>query len=556
MDALARDGVRFERAYATAPITLTSHASLLTGRYPAGHGARHNGMAMRDAVPTVATTLKAAGFATGAFVSAFPLDRRFGLLRGFDEYDDRLGRGADGKPLNERAGAETVTHAIAWLNAHRADRFFLWLHLFEPHAPYGTPTGAVSSALARYDEEIATADGITGRLLSALGDAASSTLVVVASDHGEAFGEHGEIGHSIFVYDTTLRVPLILRGPRVPRGRAIDATVSLVDVAPTITELLGLPRIDADGVSLTPLLDGHAIGDRAIYAESFAPLFDFGWSPLRAVRDQEWKLIVAPRPELFELASDAGESHSIADTDPQRVARMQARVEALGGPDPTAAPAAGADATRRLESLGYVSGRATVSPSTRPDPKDRIQIASRLASVMAGEVHGAELVTTLEAVLKDDPANPQAHLRLGYAYIESKRCDRAETHLRAALEARLPSADAGLGLAGCLIGAGKLSGAVAALRAADALEPDNPVVQANLGLIALQQGDAASAVTHLSAALTVDPTLLEARFALARALARLGRRADAAREARTLLDQLPPDAPQRAEVERLLGAVR
>lgn len=562
MDDLAREGVRFSHAYATAPITLTSHASLMSGRYPAGHGARHNGMAMNN-VPSVATTLEAAGFATGAFVSAFPLDRRFGLARGFDEYDDQLGRGPGDRPLNERPGAQTVARAIAWLDAHRTEPFFLWVHLFEPHAPYGTPTEVGSresavqtSTLARYDDEIATADTLTGRLLAALGDVAASTLVIVASDHGEAFGEHDEVGHSVFVYDTTLRVPLILRGPRIPQGRSVDTAVSLVDVAPTLLALLGQPAMDTDGVSLTPALEGQTLGDRAIYAESFAPLFDFGWSPLRTVRDQGWKFIAAPRPELFDLNADADEQRNLVDADPQRVSRMRARVEGLGGPDPAAQPAVDAEARRRLDALGYVSGAAGQRRTARPDPKDRIRIASRLATVMAGEVQGPALIATLEAVLKDDPANPQAHLRLGYAHLESKRCDRAVPHLRAALAARLPSADAGLGLAGCLVGAGDLSAAVTALRAADALEPGNAVVQANLGLIILQQNDAATAVTQLTAALAADPGLLEARFALARALARLGRRADATREAQTLLQQLPPNAPQRAEVERLLSALR
>lgn len=562
IDRLARAGARFSHAYATAPITLTSHASLLSGRYPAGHGARHNGMPVADGVPTLATALKTAGFATGAFVSAFPLDRRFGLARAFDDYDDALGRGQDGRPRNERAGADTVGRAIAWLDAHRAQRFFLWLHLFEPHAPYGTvpaaaaePT-ATSSALQRYDDEVAAADRETGRLLAALGEAAAVTLVIVAADHGEAFGEHGEIGHSIFVYDTTLQVPLIISGPGVAAGRVVEANVSLVDVAPTTLALLGAGTLDADGVSLAPLLSGAALPDRAIYAESFAPLFDFGWSPLRTVRDHGWKFVSAPRPELFDLAADPGERHNVADKDPQRLARMRARVEALGGLDPTAAPHTDQEARRRLDALGYVAGAAGRGGSARPDPKDRIQIASRLAAVMAGEVQGAALLATLEAVLADDPANPQAHLRLGYAYAADRRCDRAIPHLRAALAARLPSADAGLGLAGCLLEQGDLAGAGRALHDADAREPGNPVVQANLGVVALQGDDAVTAVTRLTAALASDPTMLQARFALARALARLGRRGEALREARTLLQQLPPDAPQRAEVERLISALQ
>ncbi len=300
LDALAREGARFDKAWAAAPITLTSHASLLSGRYPPGHRARHNGIEVDQSVPTLATALQSAGFATGAFVSAFPLDRRFGLPHGFDVYDDELPRGTDGRPLNERPGAETASRAIAWLLAHRTDRFFLWVHFFEPHAPYGDAASG-RPALTRYDEEITTADREAGRVLAALGDAAGSTLVIAAADHGEAFGEHGEIGHSIFVYDTTLRVPLIMRGPGVPAGRVIADDVSLVDVAPTVVTLLGVTAMDTDGRSLAPALGGAALDARAIYSESFAPLFDFGWAGLRAVRDGTWKYIAAPRPELYDI---------------------------------------------------------------------------------------------------------------------------------------------------------------------------------------------------------------------------------------------------------------
>ena len=230
-------------------------------------------------------------------------------------------------------------------------------------------------------------------------------------------------------------------------------------------------------------------------------------------------------------------------------------MDAFGSAEP---PAASADreAANRLRALGYVGSGSGQRPATRADPKDRIAIASRLAEVTSGEVRGDALRSTLAAILKDDPGNPQAHLRLGYAEAERGRCDRAEPHLRAALAARLPSADAGLALADCRSRANDAKGAGQALEAARALEPGNPVVEANLGLLALSANDTAAAIRWLQAALATDPTLLEARFALARALGRAGRRAEAITEARTLLDQLPPDAPQRREVQRLLDALR
>jgi arylsulfatase A-like enzyme/Flp pilus assembly protein TadD len=554
-DAVASAGVRFSRAYATAPITLTSHASLLTGRYPPGHGGRHNGIAMNAAVPTLATALDAAGFATGAFVSAFPLDRRFGLERGFDVYDDVIERGPDGRPLNERPGIETARRARQWLDAHRNQRFFLWLHLFDPHAPYGDPASAgTRSVAARYDDDIAAADRAAALVLDGLADKAASTLVVMTSDHGEAFGEHGEIGHSIFVYDTTLRVPLVMRGPGVPEGKALNAPVSLVDVPPTALALLGVTGFDADGINLATVFQNDATSDRTIYAESFAPLFDFGWSPLRSVRDATWKYIAAPKPELYDIVSDGAETRNLESRERQRAAQLLARVERYSPPDASAAQ--NAEAASRLRALGYLSGGPRSAQSARPDPKDRIALASRIAMVTSGEVRGSELVATLRAILKEDPRNPQANLRLGYAELAENRCAQAEPYFRAAIAGQLPSADAALGLADCRMRANDAAGAERALEIARAAEPGNPVVDANLALVALSRKDTALAIKLLRAALARDPGFLEARFNLARALAIAGERSEALKEAQTLLSQLPAHALQRGEVERLIKALQ
>jgi choline-sulfatase len=556
LDGVAREGVRFDRAWATAPITLPSHGSLLTGRYPPYHRSRHNGIAADAAVPTLATRLKAAGFSTAAFVSAFPLDRRFGLAAGFDVYDDELPLGADGRILNERAGHDTVTRAIAWWRAHRGPRLFLWVHLFEPHAPYGAP-GSGGSAAVRYDGDIAVADRETGRLLAALDDRASRTLVVVTADHGEAFGEHGEIGHSLFVYDTTLRVPLVMRGPGVTPGTVVADDVSLVDVAPTVAALTGLGPFEADGQPLGAALAGRSLEPRTLYAESFAPLFDFGWASLRAVRDGPAKYIAAPRPELYDLAQDPGESSNRVALDPRDAARLQARAASFSAAEPDAAPSTGAAASARLRSLGYLGGSgAGPAPGGRADPKDRIETAARIAMVTSGELQGEARIAALRAILRDDPGNAQAHLRLGFAELERDRCRDAEPHLRRALEAGVPSADAGLGLAECRGRAGDLAGAGAALANARRAEPGNPVVLANLGILAVQERRLPEAMTLLREALAIEPRLLEARFALARSLALSGDRTGALAEAERLHTQLPSGAPQRPEVERLLAALR
>jgi arylsulfatase A-like enzyme/cytochrome c-type biogenesis protein CcmH/NrfG len=555
IDRLAREGAMFRQAFATAPITLTSHASLMTGRYPPGHGARHNGVRLDERTPTLAATLSAAGFATGGFVAAFPLDRRFGLARGFDAYGDRMPPSVDGRAVNERPGRQVVDEALGWLARNRSRRFFLWVHLFEPHAPYGNPSDAGRDTKARYDDEIAEADAQTGRILEALGPDRASTVVVFAGDHGEAFGEHGEIGHSIFLYDTTLRVPLVIAATDLPAGRIIGEPVSLIDLAPTVLRLLGLPPFDSDGIDLGLALRGAAVPPRELYSETFAPLLDFGWSPLRAIRTAGWKYIAAPRPELYDVAGDPAESVDAIKTERSRAAALQDRVARYSVSEPSIQAAADADTRARLQALGYASPSSAPAGASRPDPKDRREEAARIAQVTSGEVQGAALERSLRSILADDPGNPQANLRLGYVLVETGRCTEAVKHFRSAIAARFPSADAHLGLGGCETAARRFDAAAATLRDAEHLEPGNPIVLANLGLVLSDGGHPAEAIQPLQAALSLDADLHQARFALAVAWARIGRRAEAASTARELLQRLPQSAPQRPEVERLLRSV-
>jgi len=552
MDALAARGVRFTNAFATAPITLPSHASILSGRYPPGHAARHNGVRVDLSVPTISDALAAAGVSTAAFVTAFPLDRRFGLVKGFQTYGDRMPRGEDGRPANERPGRMAVDEALGWLEKHQQQRFFLWVHLFEPHAPYGDPRSG-RSAVDRYADDVAEADRQVGRLVEALGTRAGDTVVVLTSDHGEAFGEHGEIAHSIFVYDTTLRVPLVIAGPGVS-PRAIDAPVSLVDIAPTVMSLLEAGRFDADGIDLRDVMSGRQPPERTLYAESFAPFLDFGWHPLRAVRAGGWKYIAAPTPELYDLSSDGAETRNLIAGDAHRAAAMRAQVERFSPDHLNLTKSTDRETAARLQALGYVSGGA--SPTKRPDPKDRLELAARIARVTSGELAGAALERELRLILREDAANPLANLRLGYVLLGSDRCTEATERFRAAIAAKYPSADAHLGLAACQAAARNFKAAAQTLREGDAVEPQNPVVLANLGLMLSDSGEPAAAVDPLQRALTTDPDLHQARFGLAIAFARAGRRADAAAQAEELLRRLPPDAPQRPEVQRLLAAVR
>jgi choline-sulfatase len=581
VDLIAQSGATFDRAYAAAPITLPSHATLMTGRYPPGHGSRDNGMHVSPTVPTLATELKAHGFKTAAFVAAFPLDHQFGLDRGFDVYSDRLPRGPDGKQANERPAAQVVNEAVAWLstnvqgsrlkaqgtssNEQRAtstERFFLWLHVFEPHAPYGN-AGDRRPVLDRYDQEIGVANRELMRLLTAIERVAQDILVVVAGDHGEAFGEHGEFSHSIFVYDTTLRVPLVMRGPGIGPNRerrttnlVISDPVTLADVAPTAMRLLGFTMPDADGIDLSPALAGGTLPRREIYAESFAPLMEFGWAPLRAIRSGSWKFIAGPKPELFDIDKDASERTNLVDSQPTIVRDLDTRASRYSAarlPTTLAIDASGLD---RLRALGYANGPRHDDGSGGIDPKDRRDVAARIAQVTSGELSGPALVTALEQILAADASNGQAHLRLGFALLQSGNCPRAEHEFAAAINGGLPTTDAHLGLATCLGRRNDLAGVERVLTEARGREPDNPVLTANFGIVQAAKGNLSGAIAILKAALDADPNLHEARFNLALAYAKSGRRADAAAAARDLLARLPPAAPERIEVERLLRAVQ
>jgi cytochrome c-type biogenesis protein CcmH/NrfG len=331
-----------------------------------------------------------------------------------------------------------------------------------------------------------------------------------------------------------------------------------VDVAPTVLGLLGLQPLDSDGIDLAPAFTGADLPARDLYAESFAPLLDFGWSPLRALRSGGFKYIDAPRPELFDTAGDPGEERNLAAADGPRSADLRDRVNRYSGAtlEPARLPAPDRDALGRLQALGYASGGNRGASGALPDPKDRRALAARLSTIISGELQGQALEAALRQVLGDDPSNPQANLRLGYVLVEAKRCVEAVPFLKAAIAAKMPTADAHLGLAQCQVAARRFDDAAKTLGEAEHAEPGNPVVLANLGIVLSDAGRDRDAIAPLQRALTLDPDFHQARFNLARVFARAGQRADAAREAQDLLTRLPANAPQRSEVLRLLDAVR
>jgi arylsulfatase A-like enzyme/Tfp pilus assembly protein PilF len=446
LDRLASGGILFPNAFTAVPVTLASHATLLTGRNPYHHGVRGNSFyRLRDGDPTLATSLQQRGYDTAAVVGAAVLDHRFGLNHGFDSYDDGMASENRGTLIAERDASAVVSRAVAWLNhPGRRSPFFLWVHLFDPHHPYEAPEPFRSRfAAAPYDGEIAFADEQIGRLLNALAatERLEQTIVVATSDHGESFGEHGEATHGVLLYDSTLRVPLIISGPGVPRGqRASEDAVGLVDVAPTILALVGdAPAHDGDGRDLL----GPDRGPRSLYAETFLPLDFYNWSPLRALRGDGLKFIDAPEPELYDLTRDPSERQNLAGTQTARVARMSAALARIASTSSAAAggrPTVDAELAGRLRSLGYVAGEAAPpeekpAGDRRPNPRSRLSLIPAIdrALTLMRATRPDQAAAELRGVLAQDPGNYLAARTLGDALFDLGEDDAAMAAYRRAL---------------------------------------------------------------------------------------------------------------------------
>jgi choline-sulfatase len=447
IDALARRGVRFETAVAHAPLTGPSHASILTGRIPPGHGFRNNsGFTLSPRVKTAAEDFRQRGYRTAAFVSGFPLDRRFGFDRGFETYDDHLPKGNDRRrtPYVERFADATTDAALRWLATSRAggspSRWFLWVHYYDPHAPYEPPADlAERYNRAPYDGEIAFVDRQLARLLQALDVTKESgrTLVLVTADHGESLGEHGEGTHGVFVYDATLRVPWVMAGPQIPAGRVSRSVARSIDVLPTLADYAGLGRrSDVDGRSLRAAADGQEMPDAPSYAESLYPESELGWSPLYAWRTAGFKFIKAPQPELYDLAHDASETSNRLNEHESFARDSGRRLEEILHQTslPAAAPSVDTETAQRLRALGYLSGGrvARAAGAALRDPKDGIRFLPRLNRAMsAARTEPALAIRELTAVLAEDPGLFMARRTRAVAYAAAGRHDLAIADLRA-----------------------------------------------------------------------------------------------------------------------------
>ncbi|MCJ7485476.1 MAG: sulfatase-like hydrolase/transferase [Candidatus Aminicenantes bacterium] len=580
MDGLARRGVLFSRTFSHVPLTLPSHCTLFTGFLPLTHGVRDNGERLRSTPVTLAEIARGQGYATAAIVGAFPLDSRFGLDRGFDTYDDFYGsrNRVQDMAFVERRAAEVNRKAEEWIRAHNREPFFVWVHYFDPHAPYDPPPPFDREFAGReYDGEIAYADECLGKLLAVLRDSgrADDTMVVLTSDHGEGLGAHEEKTHGIFIYDPTLHVPLIIAGPGpLPRGRIVDAQVGLADILPTVLDLMGWPlQKDLPGRSLVPMMTRQGAGredfERALYIESMAPLLGRNWAPLRGVRTSEWKYIDAPTAELYDLKADPGEAVNIHDSRPEIVRRFRGEMEAIikqqpAPPFETAPnPHVDREARQKLQSLGYLSHGVAPATTPRPDPKTMIGLDNLLSdAVNASETgrleeaaaiykdilrrqpdyiigydyaaynltkmgRGGEAVRLLEDAVGRGLGTDQLLAHLGLYYQEAGRLDESIRTLEKALALNQFVAEAHNDLGVSLFKSGRVDEAVGAFRQSLALDSNYAMAMNNLGNCYLARKSYPEAAEQYRAAIAVDDRLASAHNGLAAVYYRQGRVAEA-----------------------------
>ena len=574
IDRLVADGVLFENAYAHSPQTLPSHTSILSGKLPFEHGVRDNiGFTVKDGQRFLQHALKDAGFETGGFVSSYVLREQVGFHQGFDTFDDELPAASPEQPLGsvQRGGEQTMAAAAAWIDARGSSKFFLFAHIYEPHTPY-TPPARFANA-DPYDGEVAYADEIVGKLLDHLRAKGlyDDATIVLFSDHGEGLGDHGEEEHGIFLYRETIRVPLIIKLPdSTGAGRRVAEPVQHIDLVPTILEMVRGsegprvrgsegPRVRGTGRSLLPAMTGDGTLEAAnIYSESLSPRYHFGWSELYALSDDRYRLIRAPRDELYDLAQDPRELKSIASDRAQVTSAMRGALDGMIADTSVAAPSAVSDDDRqKLAALGYVgtqSGAALQLPGDQlPDPKDKIDVLRmyRRAVRLAGERRHAEAATLFRQLLQSDPGMTDVWLQLADA---SNRLGRPAEALAAYKEviSRDPKNPAALtGATATLLRTGSIAEARA--HAELAVEVAPAIAHETLARIAVHQKDEAAARRHAQLAQQADPTLPMSAFIEGMILHGRGEYAGAARQLQEAKQAMVGRTEQLADLNYLAG---
>ena len=586
IDALAAESARFERAYTPVPVTLPAHTAIFTGTYPMLSGMHDfSGNKLNPNQPTLASVLKQQGYVTGAVIGSAVLDSRFGLNQGFDFYFDHF----DFSRLQEsnleemeRPGNVVADVALDWLGKNHRSKFFLWMHLYDPHYPYRPPAPYSEQYKDRlYDGEIAFADAQVGRLIAFLKakNLYENTVIVLTGDHGESLGEHGEKTHGFFIYNATLHVPVILHLPGAAGAKTVPALVSLTDLMPTVLQALKIEvPSQVQGRSLMALLTTRKEEDsHNLYAETFLPRLHFNWSELRSVETEKYQFIEAPKPELYDLASDPGETRNLYAEKKAVSGELQARLSALVrqySADHELAEKTGLDPAlmERLKSLGYAGfsggSSSTATDKSLPDPKDRIQVYELISDAIGESQHGEyqESTDKLTVALKTEPASVPIHyllglnyyrlreypkaveefqrvlqlspdyelatFQLGLAYARTGDFDQAIQALKHALELDGTNFSAAYNLGAAYLKKQMVPEAAAAFRQSITTYPEYATAHRALGELLLYQGQVDEAVAELRRAAELEPRDPGTHAALAKALATKGLNAEADEELR------------------------
>ncbi len=551
IDQLAKSGVRFANAFTVVPITLPSHTVLMTGEYPMATGVHDfSGNKLAAGTMTLARVLQGHGYSTAAFIGSAALDSRFGLNQGFDTYYDHFNLGHMREihlDQIERRGDKVVDLALKWLESHQRKPFFLWVHLYDPHAPYDPPQPYARLYRGHpYDGEIAFADAQVGRLFDYLKQQHlyEHSLIVLASDHGESLGEHGEKTHGFFVYNATLHVALIVRVPGDP-PRVVQQGVSLVDVMPTVLQSLEIARPSSvQGQSLLSLMLGHQSGrDSGQYAENYAPLIHFGWNRLLGFEWRGMKYIETTRPELYDLKTDPHELHNLFSTHQALAHEMNERLQDLIRRYTPASKtsAAATQATdpallASLRSLGYAAVSVANLPQadTRnlPDPKDRVQAYNLVSEALVDKQYGhyEESLRKLMQAEKTAPETLTIRFLAAQNELELKDYVRAAEGFEYVSEHNPSDGSAVYYLGVAQLGSGSIDGAEKSFQRALKIDPHNFSAAYNLGVAYSRQKRADAAIAAFKQAVEILPEYAEAHEALGELYLYLRRPNDAARE--------------------------
>lgn len=572
IDSLAADGVRFERAFTPVPVTLPSHTAMLTGTYPMLSGMHDfSGNKLSPEQSTLTTVLKREGYSTGAVIGAAVLDSRFGLNQGFDFYYDHFDFSRlDEANLDrmERPANEVADVALDWLGKNSQKKFFLWMHMYDPHHPYNPPEPYSREYAAQpYDGEIAFADDQLGRLLRFLKEKGlyQNTVIVLSGDHGESLGEHGEKTHGFFIYNATMRVPLIMHLPGKARGAAFDGMVSLVDLMPTILATLGVEApSQVQGKNLLPELQSKA-GDRTLYGETFLPRLHFNWSELRGAENAKYHFIDAPRPELYDVAKDPGETHNLLGEKKAVGDEMHAKLARLireysAGKEMAEKTGLDPVLMERLKSLGYAGfsggGDLTITNRDLPDPKDRVVTYELISDAIEDSQHGrfAESIEKLKAALKTEPQSVPVHYLQGLNYYRVKKFPEAIEELQKTVQLSPDYALAIFNLGMAQAHAGQIDPAIVSLKRALQLDPSNFEAAYNLGAAYIQQQQWEAALEALHRSVAINPDLARGHRGLGDILLFQGKVDEAIVELRRAVELAPQDPGMHVSLAKALDA--